>query len=331
LKQKEREENMTRKFAFLIFLFPALLVGNSLAQSNYPEKPVRIIAGFPAGSSADIVARLLGAKLAAALGGSVVVENVTGAAGNIAAERVAKAAPDGHTLALAVNAQLIINPSLYKLPYDTAKDFAPISQVYLAPNILVVHNGVPAKSIKELVALAKAQPGALTFASGGSGSSPHLAAELFKSMAGVDIRHIPYKGAVAGVPDLLGGRVTMMFIPIPVVMSQVREGKLRALAVTSLKRSPAAPDVPTVDEAGVPGYEVTLWGALLAPAGTPAAIVRRLHRETVASLALPDLRAKFADLGLEPVGGSPDQLATVIKSEIPQWAQLITASGIRAD
>jgi len=316
---------------FMFGLLALLIAGSPAAQLNYPEKPIRLVAGFPAGSSVDIVARVLGLKLAEALGKSVVVENVAGAAGNIAAERVAKAAPDGYTLALAANAQLIINPGLYKLSYDPVKDFAPISQVYLSPNILVVHNAVPAKSVQELLTLARAQPGGLTFASGGSGSSPHLAGELFKSMAGVDIRHIPYKGGVAAIPDLLGGRVTMMFIPIPVVLPLVREGKLRALAVTSLKRSPAIPELPTVDESGVRGYEVTLWGGLLAPAGTLATIVRKLHLETVKALAQTDVRAKFADLGLETIGNSPDEFAAAIKSEIPQWAKVIKESGMKPD
>ena len=182
-----------------------------------------------------------------------------------------------------------------------------------------------------MLALARAQPGGLTFASGGSGSSPHLAGELFKSMARIDLREIPYKGVVAAIPDLLGGRVTMMFGPIPVVLPLVREGKLRALAVTSLKRSPALPELPTVDESGVRGFEVTLWGGLLAPAGTPATILRKLHLETVNALAQPDVRAKFADLGLEGLGNSPDEFAAVIKSEIPRWARLIKESGIKPE
>jgi tripartite-type tricarboxylate transporter receptor subunit TctC len=321
-----------RQISSLLFgLLALLIVGSSAAQLNYPEKPIRVVVGFPPGSSPDIVARLLGQKLTEGLGKPVVVENVAGAAGNIASERVAKAAPDGYTLGLAANAQLIINPSLYKLPFDPVKDFAPISQVYVSPNILVVHNAVTAKNVEELLALARAQPGGLTFASGGSGSSPHLAGELFKSMARIDIREVPYKGVVAAIPDVLSGRVTMMLGPILVVLPLVREGKLRALAVTSLKRSPALPELPTVDESGVRGFEVTLWGGLLAPAGTPATIVRKLHLETVKALAQPDVRAKFADLGLETIGNSPDEFAAAIKSEIPQWAKVIKESGIKPD
>jgi tripartite-type tricarboxylate transporter receptor subunit TctC len=305
--------------------------GHAAAQSNYPERPVHIVVGFPPGSSTDTIARLIGQKLAEAMGKPIVVDNAAGAAGNIAADRVAKAAPDGYTLGLLGEVQIAINPSLYKLAYDPVKDFAPVSQVTVYPNMLVVHNAVPAKSVKELVALAKAQPGGLTFASGGSGSSPHIAAELFKSIAGLDIQHIPYKGVVVAIPDLLGGRVTMMFSPIAIVLPLVREGKLRALAVTSSRRSSATPELPTIAESGYPSFEYTAWYGLLAPARTPVAIVRKLHLETVKALAQADVRAKFADLGLETIGNSPDEFAAVIKSGIPKWAKLIKESGIKPD
>ena len=289
------------------------------------------VVGFPPGSHPDIVARLLGQKLTETLGKPVVVENVAGAAGNIATERVARATPDGYTLALAGQPQLVINPSLYKLPFDPAKDLAPISQVWLTPNLLVVHNAVPAKSVQELITLARASPGELTFATGGSGTPPHLAGELFKSMAGVDIREIPYKGVAVAIPDLLGGRVTMIFSPIAIVLPAVREGKVRALAVTSSKRSPALPELPTVDESGVRGFEVTVWGGLLAPASTPATIVQKLHLETVKVIAQPELRARFADLGFEATGTSPDEFAAAIRSEIPKWAKLVRELGIKPD
>jgi tripartite-type tricarboxylate transporter receptor subunit TctC len=308
-----------------------LIVGSPAAQTNYPENPIRLVTGFPPGSQSDTVARLFGQKLAEAWGKPVLIDNVSGAAGNIASERIARAAPDGYTLGLLGQGQLVINPSLYKLTYDPMKDFAPISQVYMSTNILVVHNAVPAKSVKELVALAKAQPGGLTFASGGSGSSNHMAAELLKSMAGLDIRHIPYKGVVLAIPDLLGGRVMMMFSPTSNVLPLAREGKLRALAVTSLRRAPAVPELPTIAESGYPGFEATIWFGLLAPARTPVPIVRKLHLETVKALALPDLRAKLADLGIEGIGNSSDELAAVIKSEIPKWAKVIKESGMKAD
>ena len=312
-------------------LLALLIVGSPAAQTTYPEKSIRIIVGFPPGGQSDTVARLLGQKLAEAWGKPVVIDNVTGAAGNIAADRVAKAAPDGYTLGLLASPQLVINPSLYKLAYDSVKDFAPISQVAVSPTMLVVNNTVPAKNVQELIKLSRARPGELTFASSGSGTEGHLTGELLKSVAGLDIRHIPYKGVVAAIPDLLGGRVTMMFSPTVVVLPLAREGKLRALAVTSLMRLSAVPELPTIAESGYPGFEVTGWQGLLAPAGTPATIVGKLHLETVKALALPDLRAKLADLGMEGIGNSPDELAAVIKSQIPKWAKVIKESGIKPD
>ena len=239
---------MKQLIGLMFGLLALLIAGSPAAQTPYPERPIRLIVGLPPGSQPDTIARLLGQKLAEALGKPVLVENVTGAAGNIAAEHVAKAAPDGYTLGLLSQTQIVVNPGLYKLAYDPTKDFAPISQVTVSANVLVMHNAVPAQSLKELVALAKAQPGALTFASGGSGSGTHLAAELLKSAAVLDIRHVPYKGVTAAIPDLLAGRVTMMFSPIQSVLPLVREGKLRALAVTSLRRAPTLPETPTIAE-----------------------------------------------------------------------------------
>ena len=244
---------------------------------------------------------------------------------------MAKAAPDGYTLLLPNEGQIVINPSLYKLPYDPEKDFAPITQVVASRQVLVVHPSLPAKNIRELVALAKSRPGELTFASGGSGTGVHLAGELLKSMASIDILHIPYKGVALAIPDLLGGRVTMMFSPISVAVPIVRERKLRALAVTSLQRSPAAPDLPTMDESGLRGFETTSWFGLLAPAATPTTIVSKLHLETVKVLASADVRAKIADLGMEVIGNTPDEFATAIRSGIPKWAKVIKESGIKPD
>ena len=321
---------MKQLSSLILGLLALLIAGNTAAQTTYPEKPIRMVVGFPPGSPVDILARLLGQKFGETWGKPIVIDNATGAAGNIATERVAKAAPDGYTLGLLSQGQLAINPSLYKLAYDPLKDFAPVSQVAESSTMLVVHNAVPAKSVKELVALAKAQPGGLTFASAGSGSSPHVAAELFKSVAGLDIRLIPYKGVAPAIPDLLGGRITMLFGGTA-VLPMVREGKLRALAVTSLRRALATPELPTIAESGYPGFEFTNWFGLLAPARTPAMIVGKLHLETVKALALPDLRAKFTDLGLEAIGNSPDAFAAIIKSEIPKWAKVIKDAGIKAD
>jgi len=322
---------MTQISGLMFGLLALLIVGSPNAQTTYPEKPIHMVVGFPPGGPPDVVARLLGEKFAKAWGKPVVIDNVAGAAGTIAADRVAKAAPDGYTLGLLANPELVINPSLYKLAYDPVKDFAPVSQVTVSPLMLVVHNAVPAKNVKELINLARARPGELTFASSGSGSASHMAAELLKSVAGLDILPIPYKGSVAAIPDLLGGRVTMIFSPMAAVLPLVREGKLRALAVTSLRRSSAVPELPTIAESGYPSFEGTLWSGLLAPARTPATIVGKLHLETVKALALPDLRAKLADLGLEGIGNSPDEFAAAIKSEIPKWAKVIKEAGIKPD
>lgn len=319
------------RLALTLALLVSMTAAEAAELTPYPEKPIRVIVGFPAGSQPDAVARLLGQKFAEAWGKPVLVDNAAGAGGNIATERVAKAGPDGYTLGLLAHGQIVTNPILHKLAYDPVKDFAPISQVNVSTTMLVVHNGVPAKSVKELVALAKAQPGALTFASGGSGSSPQMAAELFKSTAGLDIRIIPYKGVVAAIPDLLGGRVTMMFSPIVAVLPMVREGKLRALAVSSLRRSSAIPEVPTIAESGYPGFDYTSWSGLFAPTRTPLSIVRKLHLETVKTLALPEIRAKLAELGVEAIGNSPEAFASLIQSEIPKWAKVIRDSGIKPD
>lgn len=321
------------------WLLPGLLFGllaplvsaSAAAQSGYPEKPVRIIVGSPPGSTQDTVARLLAQKFSETFGKPVVAENMAGAAGAIGVERIARSAPDGYTLGLLAQGQLTVNPNLYKVNYDTLRDFAPVSEASATLNMVVVHNANPARSIKELVALAKAQPGVLTYASGGNGSASHLPAELFKSMAGVNILHVPYKGVSASLPDLVGGRVTMSFIPTSPVLALVREGKLRGLAVTSSVRLPAMPDLPTVAETGYPGYEFTAWQGLLAPAGTPTEIIGRLHLETVKALAQPDVRAKFATLGMEAVGNSPAEFAAIIKSDLARWAKVIREAGIKAD
>jgi tripartite-type tricarboxylate transporter receptor subunit TctC len=315
---------------FIVGMAAALAAFGATAQTRYPDKPIHVIVGFPAGSPPDTFARSFGQRLTAVWGQPVLVENVPGAGGSIAAERLAKAAPDGYTLGVLTEAQLVVNPSLYTLAYDPLKDFAPVSQLFASPNILAVNNAVPAKSVKELVALAKAQPGSLDFASGGSGSTSHIAGELFKSAAGVDLRHIPYKGILAAAPDLLGGRVSMVFSPMSIVLPMVRSGKLRGLAVTSLARSPAAPELPTIAESGYPGFEVTGWNGLLAPARTPGAVVGALHAEALNTLAQPEVRAKLADLGLQAIGSSPDEFARTIATELPKWAKVIHEMGIKA-
>ncbi|HEY3077947.1 MAG TPA: tripartite tricarboxylate transporter substrate binding protein, partial [Burkholderiales bacterium] len=300
-------------------------------QQNYPEQTVRILVGFSPGVAPDVTGRLLAERLSNAWGKPVVVENVTGAGGNIATDRVAKSAPNGYTLGMIGNGSLVFSPSLYdKLSFDPLKDFAPITQVFVAANVLVVPSEVRAKSLPELVALLRAQPGKLTYAHAGAGTSQHLAAELFKFMAGVDVRPIAYRGTTALLPDLLAGRVTLSFANVSNVVPLIREGKLRAFAVTSVKRSAAAPDLPTMIESGYPDFEAVPWFGLMAPAGTPPAIIDRLHRETVKVLALPEVRKRLNDLGLDVIPGTPAEFAAAIEREIPRWAGVIRLAGIKA-
>ncbi len=300
--------------------------------TNYPNKPIKIVVPFPPGGATDILARAIGFELQKAWGQSVVIENKPGAGGNTGADLVAKSPPDGYTLVMATVGTHAINMSLYtKMPYDAVKDFEPIVLVAGVPNLLVVHPSVPAKTVKELTALAKAQPGKLNVASSGNGTSIHLAAELYKQMAGVDILHVPYKGSAPAVADLLGGQVQMMFDNMPVSLPHAKAGKLRALAVTSLKRSPALPDVPTMDEEGLKGFDATSWFGLLAPAGTPKDIIAKLNAASVAALATPDMRERLAAQGADPVGNTPDQFAAFIKAEIEKWAKIVKASGARVD
>jgi tripartite-type tricarboxylate transporter receptor subunit TctC len=308
----------------------AAFAAHALAQT-YPEQAVRILVGFTAGVAPDVTARLLAEKLGTAWGKPVVVENVTGAGGNIAADRLAKSPPNGYTLGMIGNSSLVFSPSLYdKLSFDPVKDFSPIAQIFVTANVLVVPSGVPAKTLPELVALARAQPGVLTYAHAGAGTSQHLAAELFKFMAGIDIRPVAYRGTTALLPDLLAGRVSLSFANVVNVVPLVREGKLRAFAVTSAGRSAIAPELPTMAESGYPGFEAVPWFGLMAPAGTPAAIVELLHRDTVKVLAQPDVRRKMNDLGLDVIGGTPAEFAAAIERETPRWARVIKQAGIKA-
>jgi tripartite-type tricarboxylate transporter receptor subunit TctC len=306
--------------------------GNALAQTSYPEQSVRILVGFPPGVAPDVTARLLADKFTEAWGKAVVVENITGAGSNIATDRAAKAPPDGYTLLMGGNSALVMSPSLYdKLPYDPIKDFAPISQVFIAANLLVVHPAVPAKTLPELAALARAEPGKLTYGHAGVGTSQHLGAELFKYMAHVDIQPVAYRGTTAVLPDLLAGRLTMSFANISNALPLVREGRLRAFAVTSRVRSAAAPEVPTMAESGYPGFEAVPWFGLLAPAGTPPAIIDKVYRETARVLALSDVRRNLLMLGIDTIGNSPTEFAAVIREEIPQWAAVIKGAGIKSN
>jgi tripartite-type tricarboxylate transporter receptor subunit TctC len=314
-------------FAALAVLFAAQ---TALAQSAYPSRPVKILVGFTPGTAPDLAARILADRFSEVWRAPIVVENIPGAGGNVATERVAKAAADGYTLLMGGNSSLVINPSLYEtLPFDPLKDFAPISQVFIAANVLAVPTEVPVKTVAELVALAKANPGKLSYGHAGVGTSQHLGAELFKYMAHLDIAPVPYRGSTAMMPDLLANRITMSFANIVNVLPLAREGKLRALAITSIKRSPLAPDLPTMAESGFPGFEAVPWFGLLAPAGTPKDVLEKLHTETVKALAMPEVRRKFDELGLEPVGNTPAELTAIIKKETPEWAKVIKDAGIK--
>ena len=314
-----------------INLIAFALLASPAAAQTYPDKPIRILVGFAAGGPADITARLIGDRLSEAWGKPVIVENVTGAAGNLATDRVAKSAPDGYTLLAAASATIVTNPSLYqKLPFDPVKDLAPITQAVYTPNVLAVHPELPVRSVQELVAYARQNPGKLTFGSAGAGTSQHLAGELFKTMAGIDIQHVPYRGIAAVMPDLIAGRLTFAFGNISAVLPLVREGKLRALAVSSTRRYASVAELPTMIEAGFPGFDSTAWFGLMAPAGTPPDIIEKLHRESVRILALPDVRARFDALGIEVIGNTPAEFATVIQTETPHWAKVIKDAGIKA-
>ena len=294
-------------------------------------KPMHIVVGFTPGGAPDMLARLLGERITTGWGQQVIVDNKPGAGGNTGADFVAKAAPDGLTIYVGTVGTHAINGALYaRMPYDMVKDFAPITLLATTPNLLVVNNDVPAKTLPEFIALGKRE-GKMTFASSGSGTSIHVSGELFKTMTGIDMTHIPYKGRATAIPDLLGGRVTMMFDNMPSSLPLVKEGKLRALGVTSLKRSPAAPEIPTIAEQGLPGFDAVSWFALFAPAGTPRPIVDRLQAEVKKILAQPEIAKKLAEAGLDAVGSSPDELAAYQRTEIAKWAKVVKDSGAKVE
>ena len=299
--------------------------------ATYPSKPIHIVVTFSAGGAPDILARLIGERLAVVWGQTVIIDNKPGAGGNTGADSVAKAPPDGHTIVVGTVGTHAINAALYpKMPYDTVKDFAPVTLLATTPNMLVVNNNVPAKTLKEFIALGKKE-GKMSFASSGSGTSIHVSGELFKMMTGIDMEHIPYKGRATAIPDLLGGRVTMMFDNMPSSLPLVREGKLRALGVTSAKRSAAAPDIPTIAEAGLPGFEAVSWFALFLPAGTPKPIIDKLQAEVKRTLELPGVGKRLAEIGLDPVGSTPEELAAYQATEMVKWAKVVKDSGAKAE
>ena len=319
---------MKRIALFVLSLMTALAV---MAQDTYPTRNVVIVVPYPAGGVADLLPRLVAEKLTQKWGKTVLVENRAGASGNIGMAYVAQQPADGYTFALAPAGNLTVNPTLFKdLPFDTAKDFTPVTLLANVPNVLVVHPSVPAKTFQELVAYAKANPHKLNFASPGAGSGAHLAGELLKLDAGLDIVHVPYKGLAPAVTDLLGGQVQMMFAGVSTVLQAVKAGKLRALAIAGPHRLDALPGVPTVAESGYPGFDVTSWYGIVAKTGTPPAIIQKVQADMAEALKQPDVAKKLADLGLEPVGDTPQQFGAVIAAESKKWGDIVKKADIKA-
>jgi len=315
-------------------LFAILAVGTAGAQTpvQYPVKAIRMIAPSAPGSGPDIMARTIAQKLSEAWSQPVVVEARPGAGGIIGSEAVAKSPPDGYTLIMGSAGSHSVNPSLYrKLPYDPLKDFAPVSLVSSAPNILIVHPSLPVKSVKDLIVLAKARPGQLTFGSGGNGSTAHLSGELFRMLAGINLVHVPFKGAPAAVLGVITGEISMAILNLPPALPHVKSGRLKALGVSTLKRSAALPELPTIAESGLPGYAATAWYGVLAPAGTPRAIILKLNAEIVKSLLNDEVKKRIAANGGEVIGSTPEEFTSVMKADIAKWAKVVQASGARAD
>ena len=322
-------KNSKRIFVTLVALMCTVGLP-AIAQDKWPSKPIKYIVPFPAGGTTDILARLISQKLSTALGQPVVVENKAGAGGNIGSDFVAKSAPDGYTILGGTISSHAINVSMYSnMPYDPIKDFAAITLIGTNANVLVIDPKNPAKDVKELIAQAKAKPGAMSFASAGNGTSQHLSGELFKAMAGLQMEHIPYKGSAPAIQDVMAGQVPMMFDTTVVAGPHVRSGNVRALAVTSSKRVKGMENIPTMAEAGVPGYELVSWQGVFAPAGTPKAIITRLNAELVKIIAMPDIRERLDSLGVDPVANSPEEFAAFQKAEIAKWAKVIKDAGIK--
>jgi tripartite-type tricarboxylate transporter receptor subunit TctC len=324
---------MLRILKSLAVLLSILLIGaTALASEGYPNKPIRLIVPYPAGGGSDVMARAFAKKLTDAMAVQIVVDNRPGAGGNIAASLAAKAPPDGYTLFFGAAGPLAVNPALYeKLPFDPIKDFEPVGLIGLMPLFLTVQASMPVSSLKDLIELAAAKPGQLNFASSGVGGTTHLAMEVLKKETGADLTHVPYKGTAAGVADVLGGVINMIFDAWPTTGPHVKEGKLKYLAVSTASRSALEPDVPTVAESGFPGFDVFVWYGLLAPAGTPARLIERLGSETVKITRQPDLREGFARLGMEPLTGGPEEFAGFIQAETAKWSRIVRDSGAKVE
>ncbi len=326
--------NISRRHS-LAHLLTLACTGNVFAQASapaFPTKPVRLIVPMAAGGNGDIIARLMGQDLTAALGQPVLIDNKAGAGGNIGADAVAKSPADGYTLVLGAVGTHAINASLYrKMPYDIQRDFAPVTLMAAVPNVLVVHPALPIHSVQDLIAYGKKNPGKLNFASSGAGSSIHLSGEMFKSMTGVEMTHVAYKGSAPALTDLMAGQVQLMFDNLPTSLPHIQAGKLRALAVTSLKRSPSLPSIPTMVEAGIPGFEAGSWFGILAPAGTPKEVIALLDRDIQRSLSTPDMQRKLTERGFQPAVKGPDAFAQYIGQEIKKWDRIVKQSGATAD
>jgi tripartite-type tricarboxylate transporter receptor subunit TctC len=316
----------------VLCLLQCTAIGDAIGGEAYPTKTLRLIVPFPPGGPADALARLIGDKLSVSLGKPVVVDNRPGAGGNIGMELGAKSAPDGYTLVLAPAGNLTVNPALYRsVPYDVARDFAPVTVIASVPNVLVVHPSVPAKSVAELIQYAKAHPGMLNYSSPGNGSGAHLAGELFKSTAKIDMVHIPFNGIAPAVAAVVGGQVQMMFAGAPSALPQVKAGKLVALGVASPKRVAVAPDLPTLEESGLPGFDVTSWYGVVAPAGTPHDSIARLQTEIAGAMTQPDVKERLAALGADPIGNTPAEFAAMIKVETAKWGKIVKDANIRVE
>jgi tripartite-type tricarboxylate transporter receptor subunit TctC len=322
----------SRRLVLALALAACAVGSESAAQtSRFPDRSIKMIVGFSAGGGTDVIARILAQKLSEALGQSVVVENRTGASGLIAGEAVAKSAPDGYTLMMGSQTTFAVAPTLYrKSALDPAKDFAGVAMAGISPLVLVVHPSVPAHSVKDVIAMAKAAPGAINFGSGGLGTTPHMVAELFSSLAGIKMAHVAYRGEAPAINDLLGGQIPLMFANLSAVMGNVKAGGLRALAVTSARRTAAAPEIPTVAETALSDFEAATWFAIVAPVGTPRDVLARLNLEVQRALAQPDVKQRFADLGMSSEDSTPDGLDTYIRSEIAKWTKVIKDADIRA-
>jgi tripartite-type tricarboxylate transporter receptor subunit TctC len=317
---------------FLAVLAAAVLWSSLAAAQTYPEKPIRLILSVPAGATPDVTARLVTPGVSRLLGQQLVVDNRPGAGGMIGAEIASKATPDGYTLFISSPGALTILPHLRKhVPYDTLRDFIPISLISIGPFVLITHPSVPAKTVKELIALAKAQPGKLNYASAGNGTANHLAMELFKHMAGIDIVHVPYKGAPQAVTDVVAGHMNMMFNSIAPIVGHIKAGRLRVLGIASAQRSAQLPDVPTISEAGLPGFEAVNWFGMFAPAKTPKRIIARLNEAVVKVVHTPEIQAQFLTLGADPVGSSAEEFAAFVRKDMEKYAKIVKISGARVD